>query len=116
MRRGIQIAMCLIAVLLLVRPFDCFAAGALSQKAADCCLIGKCTPTAKSDECCKNTIPDAGQLVTSKAADYSSPLIAFTAAHHPALMSPLTFERPIAPVRHPPPRLGVTAGSLPLLI
>src|SRR5437879_6559990 len=116
MRRGIHMAISLTAVLLLVGPFDCFASGALSQKAADCCLKGKCAPTAKSDECCRNTIPDAGQLVTSKAPDHPSPLVVFTAAHIPTLISPLTFECLVAPVTHPPPRPDVTANSLPLLI
>src|SRR5437762_3155841 len=116
MRRGVHFAISLIAVILLVRPFDCFANGAPTQKAADCCLKGKCAPTANSDECCKSTIPYAGQLVTSKAADHSAPLITFTATRNPPLISPLTFERLTAPVKHPPPRIGVTADNLPLLI
>src|SRR5437899_12867815 len=106
MRRGIQFAISLLAVLLLLRPFDCFAAGALSQKAADCCVKGKCAPTADSDECCKSAAPDAGQLATSKAPDHSSPLIVFTPAHNPTLISPFSFECLTAPGRHPPPRAG----------
>ena len=109
-------AISLIAVLLLIKPFDCFAAGAPIQKAADCCLKGKCTPSANSDECCKSTVPDSSQLLTSKAADHSSPLVAFTAANISTLISPLIFERLAAPVKHPPPRVGVNADSLPLLI
>jgi hypothetical protein len=115
MQRGLQISIALAAVVLLTRPFDCFASGEPSQKVADCCLKGKCVPTANSDECCKNTVPSSGQLVTSKADD-SSPLIAFTAAHISTLISPATFERLVASVRHPPPRVGVNADSLPLLI
>jgi len=109
-------AISLIAVLLLIRPFDCFATGAPSQKSADCCLKGKCAPAAKSDECCKNTVPDGNQLVTSKAADHSFPLVAFTVVRISNLISSLTFERFAAPVKHPPPRVGVNADSLPLLI
>ena len=116
MSRGIHIAICLIAVLPLVVPLDCFAAGASIQKTADCCLKGKCSPTANSDECCKNTVPGAGQVVTSKASDHSSPLAAFTATHISTLISPLSFERLTGAVKHPPPRLGATADSLPLLI
>src|ERR1700674_2481912 len=114
MRRGIHIAISLIAVLLLVRPFDCFATGAPSQKSAECCLKGKCAPTAKSDECCKNTVPDSNQLVTSKAADHSAPLVAFSVVRISNLISSLTFERLTSPVKHPPPRDGVNAESLPL--
>src|SRR5260370_42467026 len=116
MRRGIHIAISLIAVVLLVRPLDCFASGAPSQKAADCCLKGKCSPTANSDECCKSTVPDAGQLVTSKAADHSAPLIAFTATQNPTLISPFIFEGFPAPVNHHPPRVVVTADGTPPLI
>ena len=116
MQRGIHISIALIAVLLLVRPFDCFAIGASSQKAAECCLKGKCVPTAKSDDCCKNTVPDGNQLVTSKAADHLHPLVSFTAAHIPTLISPWTFDGFVDTIRHPPPRIGLTAPSLPLLI
>ena len=116
MRRGIHIVMSLIAVILLVRPFDCFAVGAPIQKVADCCLKGKCTPTAKSDECCKSTVPDASQLLTSKAANHSLPLVAFTAARIAILISPWMFDGLVDTVTHPPPRDGVNADSLPLLI
>ena len=115
MRRGIHIVMSLIAVILLVRPFDCFALGA-PVKAADCCLKGKCTPTANSDECCKSTVPGANQLLTSKTVDHSPPLVAFTAARIPNLTSPWLFDGLVDTVRHPPPRIGLTAPSLPLLI
>ena len=116
MRRCMHIAVAVLAVLLLVRPFDCFATGASSQKAAECCLKGKCVPTAKSDDCCKNTVPDGNQLVTSRAADHSHPLVPFTAAHIPILISAWTFDGLVDTVRHPPPRIGLTAPNLPLLI
>lgn len=116
MQRGIHISIALAAIVLLARPFDCFAAGEPSQKVADCCLKGKCVPTANSDECCKNTVPGTGQLVMSKAVDHSSPLIAFATAGNPTLISPLMFEGFVDPVRHPPPRIGLTTPSLPLLI
>jgi hypothetical protein len=116
MKRGIHILVTLLAIVMLVRPFDCFAIGAPSQKSADCCLKGKCTPTANSDECCKSVVPDASQLLTPKAADHLSPLVAFTAIHISILISPMIFERLAAPVKHPPPLVGVNADSLPLLI
>lgn len=112
MRRGFHIAISLMVVVLLVRPFDCFAATAPSRQAADCCLKGKCVPTANSDECCKNTVPDNNQLAPSKAAEHS---IAFTVVHIPDLVSP-TFLAAGDPVSHPPPGVRFTSHSLPLLI
>src|SRR6185503_20505085 len=112
MQRGVHIAISLIVVLLL-RPFDCFAGGAPKPQAMECCLKGKCVPTAKSDECCKNTVPDHAQLAPLKAADHSSPLIAFITVRIPTLVSP-TFQPLGDPVRHPPPRIESTASSLPL--
>jgi hypothetical protein len=114
MRRGLHIAVSLMVVVLLLRPFDCFAASAPSRKAADCCLKGKCIPTADSDECCKNTVPDNNQLAPSKAAEHSSMLIALTVVQIPILFSP-TFLNAGDAVRHPPP-VRLTVPSLPLLI
>ena len=99
---------------LLVRPFDCFAATAPSRQAADCCLKGKCVPTANSDGCCKNIVPDDNQLAPSKAAVHSSPLIALTVVHIPNMVSP--FLAAGDPVSHPPPGVRFTSHSLPLLI
>ena len=115
MRRGFHIAISLMAVVLLVRPFDCFAATAPSRQAADCCLKGKCVPTANSDECCKNPLPDNDQIAPSKVAGHSSPLIALTAVHIPTLVSP-TFLAIGDSVTHPPPGIPLTSPSLPLLI
>ena len=115
MRRGLHIAVSLIAVILLIRPFDCFAAGTPSREAADCCLKGKCLPTANSDECCKNPLPDNDQIAPSKVAGHSSPLIALTAVHIPTRASQ-TFLALGDPVSHPPPGISLTSPSLPLLI
>ena len=116
MRRGPHLAISLIAVVLLTRPFDCLAAGGPSRQAEGCCLKGNCGPTAKSDECCKRSVPDGNQFVISKAADHSQALVAFISAHIPNLISPSTFHGLADPVKHPPPRVGLTAASLPLLI
>jgi|SRR6185295_17766368 len=115
MRRGIHITISLMAVILLLRPFDCFAASAPSRQAADCCLKGKCIPAANSDECCKNTVPDHNQLAPPKAGEHSSPLVALTVVHIPTLVSP-TFQTVGDPVSHPPPGIPLTSPSLPLLI
>lgn len=115
MRRGLHIAISLIAVALLLGPFDCFAAGVPSSHAADCCMKGKCVPTANSDECCKNSAPDRDQFVPSKAAEHLSPLIGIVTAHV-LLDSCPTFQAFDDSVRHPPPLIELTVPSLPLLI
>ena len=116
MRRGLQIIVSLMAVILLSRPFDCFAASTSSRQAVHCCLKGKCVPRANSDECCMNTVPENSQLAPSKAAEHSSPLIAVTAVHVPTLVSPTFLAVANNPVRHPPPGIPLTSPSLPLLI
>src|SRR5258708_28973370 len=73
-RRSMHIVIAVLAVLLLVRPFDCFASGKFDQKAADCCKKGKCSPS-NSDDCCKATVPGGNQLVTSKAPGHSAPVL-----------------------------------------
>src|SRR6266699_623244 len=65
MRRAVHIAVAIVAVLLLVRPFDCFA-GAMTAKAAACCAKGKCLPTRAADDCCKSTVPSGRQLLESR--------------------------------------------------
>src|SRR5665213_4044825 len=58
MRRGLHITITLMAVVLLLRPFDCLDGSSPKRQAMECCLKGKCAPTAKADECCKKTTPD----------------------------------------------------------
>lgn len=116
MRRGIHITISLMAVILLLRPFDCFAASAPSRQAADCCLKGKCIPTANSDECCKNIVPDHNQLAPPRAGEHSSPLVALVVVHVSALVSPTFLAVASDLVRHPPPGIPLTSPILPLLI
>jgi hypothetical protein len=52
MRRSLKIVVALMAVFLLVRPFDCLASPQSDQKAKDCCKKGNCKPT-NPDDCCK---------------------------------------------------------------
>ena len=115
MRRGVHIAVALLAVFLLVRPFDCFGSGKFDQKAADCCKKGKCSPS-NSDECCKATVPGGSQLITSKAPDHSSPVLDLLAADVPntAANPVITF---LAVAVHPPPGSPPDFRlNLPLLI
>jgi hypothetical protein len=63
MRRAFHIAVSLMVLVLLLGPFDCFAAGAPNNRVADCWLKGHCAPTANADACCKNSVPDRNQFV-----------------------------------------------------
>jgi hypothetical protein len=117
MHRSLQIAITALAVVLIAKPFECIAAGApSSQKVADCCLKGKCAPNANSDECCKSTAPDGDQFVTTKAADHIPALAAVIVTDISNVVSPLTIQGLVIEVVHPPPRVSLTAPSLPLLI
>jgi hypothetical protein len=84
-RRGIHIAIAILAILLLAKPFDCFAGGAWTQKAADCCHKGKCTPGPKADECCRASVPEGNQFLASKAANDAAPAIDLVSTTGPAL-------------------------------
>jgi hypothetical protein len=71
MHRRVHIVVALLAVFLLVRPFDCFAVGKFDQKAADCCKKGNCSPS-NSDNCCTATVPGGNQVVAAQATDHHS--------------------------------------------
>jgi hypothetical protein len=116
MRRCLHIAVAVLAVLLLVRPFDCFAGGKFDQKAADCCKKGKCSPS-NSDDCCKATLPGGSQLVAAKTTDHSSPAIDLLAADVPSATSAPLILAFLAVVIHPPPGSPPDFRlNLPLLI
>ncbi len=74
MRRGLQIVVALMAVFLLVRPFDCFARPQSEKKARDCCKKGNCKPS-NSDDCCKAAVADADRVLTAKAPDHTVPVL-----------------------------------------
>jgi hypothetical protein len=116
MCRGVHIAVTFLAVLVLLRPLDCFAAGASARKAAECCTKGKCLPTPNSDECCKNAIPSGNQFLTSKATDGALLVLEIVMADVPRTTSqPLVTSLSVEV--HPP--LGSPPGfcrNLPLLI
>src|SRR5579864_8931482 len=92
MRRGMHIALALLAIILVAKPFDCFAGGAWTKKAADCCKKGKCAPRPDADECCKATVPGGNQFVGAKLVDHSAPVAELTSAYEPQPGLPMVFE------------------------
>jgi hypothetical protein len=116
MRRALHIAVSLMVVVLLLRPFECFAAGTSRSDAADCCLKGTCAPTTNSDACCKNSVPVRDQFVPVKFTGHLARLIVIAAVYVP-VPPPRSSIRAFAdPAQHPPPRIEFIAPSLPLLI
>ena len=115
MRRGIHIAIALLAIILVAKPFDCFAGGAWTKKAADCCRKGKCAPRPDGDECCKATIPGGNHFVGAKSVDHSAPIAALASAYEPQPSLPLFFA-PMFVVHSPPGSPPDLRLTLPLLI
>jgi len=115
MRRGVHIAVTLLAVFLLVRPFDCLAGGKFDQKAADCCKKGKCSPS-NSDDCCKATVQDGNHLLTTKATDHSPPALEVAMADVPSTTLQLLVTSFFVEVHAPPGSPPDFRRNLPLLI
>src|ERR1043165_9619860 len=67
MHRGIHIAVTVLAVFLLIKPFDCATGGKYTKAAADCCKGGKCRPST-DDDCCKGTLPDGKNVIAAAKA------------------------------------------------
>ncbi|MCU1259013.1 MAG: hypothetical protein JWO80_1898 [Bryobacterales bacterium] len=115
MRRGVHITVALLAVFLLLRPFDCFSGGKFDKKAADCCKKGKCTPS-NSDDCCKATIPGGKQLVTEQATDHSAPVLAVVATAASVTDFQLSATIHFVEIHQPPGSPPDLRLNLPLLI
>lgn len=116
MRGGIHIAVTLLAVVVLIGPFDCFANGAKTREAAACCLKGECHLGANADDCCKNTAPDSPRLMGTTATNHDVPLVVSPVAESGTLVLPPVFERLTNELRHPPPQPSLATVNLPLLI
>lgn len=116
MRRAIHIVVSLLAMIMLVHPLDCFASGMRNRKAMECCLKGKCAPTANSDDCCKNTVPGGNHFLLSKSAGHLAPVLTIPLALASPAIPALSAEAPDDSVTHPPPLASLTARNLPLLI
>lgn len=107
--------MALLAVFLLVRPFDCFSGGKFDKKAADCCKKGKCSPS-NSDDCCKATIAGGKQLVTAQATDHSAPVLAVVASAASIAASQFSATVHFVETQQPPGSPPDLRLNLPLLI
>src|SRR5258706_12628639 len=79
-RRSVHMSIALLAVLVLIRPLDCFAGG-FTRKAAACCVKGKCLPSANADDCCKGSVPAGSQLSAPQAPDNWAPVPALILVH-----------------------------------
>jgi hypothetical protein len=114
-RRGIHIAITVLAIVGIIRPFDCLA-GTFTRKAAACCAKGKCLPSSNADDCCKNTVPGGNQQSAPKAPEHSTEFAALiTAAIPNAIALPIVgiyFDGAHAPPGSPPD----SQLNLPLLI
>src|SRR5436309_9621549 len=88
MRRGVHIAVSVLAVVLLLKPFDCFSGGKFTKEAADCCKRGKCRPSTK-DDCCKGTLPGGKDLVTAAKAQQNHVPIALPIIGSMAVAQPI---------------------------
>src|SRR5690349_1842015 len=115
MRRGLQIVLSLLAIALLVHPFDCFA-GARSREAMDCCMKGKCVPSAKTDSCCQNTVPASNHFVGARTDDYQTVVFAVALAPVSLPLPAFSIQRSDEMLRHPPPVPALNGRNLPLLI
>ena len=115
MRRAIDITVSVLVALVLVSPLDCFAAKTQRPEAMECCLKGKCEPSAKSAECCKAGVPDRDQ-VGPQPTDHRPALDVLSVVAVLPVDSPLTHVALGELDKHPPPRLDSISASLPLLI
>lgn len=116
MRRGIHIAVMAIAVLLLLKPFDCFGSGPFTQKAAECCKKGKCVPSSNADDCCKGTLPGGKQLAVSKASHHATPALELTTAVAQGMIAPALSVATLTEAAAPPESPPSSRLNLPLLV
>jgi hypothetical protein len=115
MRRCVHIAITLLVVLALARPFDCFG-GAFTRKAAACCAKGKCLPSANADECCKASVPAGNQLSAPNAPEHSAHLAVLAAAAMPVVIAAPSLISFLHETHAPPESPPNSRLNLPLLI
>jgi len=115
MRRGVHITISLVAVLLLLKPFDCFSGSKFTKEAADCCKRGKCSPSTK-DDCCKGTLPGGKELVASAKVDQNHSPIVLPVIAMVLIVEPMLAAATPQETSSPPGSPTSTRLNLPLLI
>jgi len=117
-QRGTRILLSLAAMVLLLRPLDCFTSSPRTPEAADCCRKGKCHRVpGNADDCCKANIPDIKLEQAALSRDNSLPafpLASLSAYKSPSIAVATTWtHQPAESSAHAPPMIRLT---LPLLI
>jgi hypothetical protein len=115
MQESIHIAVTLLIVILLVRPFDCVGSGKFTAKSAECCKKGKCNPS-NGDDCCKGTLPGGKQLVLSKAPHHATPAVDLAATVPQAPIAPTLTIATATEIPAPPGSPPSSRVNLPLLV
>jgi hypothetical protein len=115
MRRGVHIAVSLVAVFLLLKPFDCFSRSKFTKEAADCCRRGKCRPST-GDDCCKGTLPGGNDLVTAAKAQPSHAPMILPVVGTAVITEPVSAPAPFYERNEPPGSPPSFRLNLPLLI
>ncbi len=115
MRRGLHITIAVLAVVTLLRPFDCFGA-TFSKKAAECCHKGKCLPTKDADECCKATVPSGNDLTAPNTPDHSIQFPAVLTTEASVVLTTPAFASLLDEAHAPPGLPPDLRLNLPLLI
>ena len=115
MRRGVHIAVSLLAVLLLLKPFGCFSGRKFTKEAADCCKRGKCRPST-GDDCCKGTLPGGNDIVTAAKAFQNQLPVALPVSVSTGLTEPILLRASFVETTVPPESPPSTRLNLPLLI
>ena len=116
MQRRLHIAVSLVAVFLLLKPFDCFSSGGkFTKEAADCCKRGKCRPST-GDDCCKGTLPGGSDMVTGAKALQNHVPVALPVSVNTACMEPVLMHASFDETNAPPGSPPSSRLNLPLLI
>src|SRR5215831_16196703 len=115
MRRRLHIAVSLVAVFLLLKPFDCFSGGKFTKEAADCCKRGKCR-TSTGDDCCKGTLPGGSDIVTAAKALQNDVPVALPVSVNTAFTEPVLLHASLIDTKAPPGSPPSSRLNLPLLI
>src|SRR5215470_11568173 len=116
MRRRLHIAVSLVAVFLLLKPFDCFSSGRkFTKEAAECCKKGKCRPST-GDDCCKGTLPGGNNMVTAaKVQPHELPVV-LSVNVKPISVEPVLLLTTFTETSDPPGSPPSSRLNLPLLI